>query len=579
MKARLIILLSALLLWCPAWGEDFEFIVIGDTRPRFESESFRPFENLIVKINQLKPSLIVNLGDLIYGYGFPSKEKQWNKYQSVIKAIEAPYYQVPGNHDTHSRSARKIYGRRFGKFYQSFDRGDCHFVLLDNNEGQRWGNLGPAQLEWLRRDLQQTQARSVFVFLHFPVWEPERITPEYYKFWADTLHPLFKASRVKAVFGGHYHTYGPTREFDGIRYFITGGGGAELRPEYRKSGGEYHFMKVKVTGENFDVRVVTEHGELTDPEADIMGGLQFAARNVSRIGIHGDAQELRSGTTFNVSVANPYPDALAGEASWVVDSSAFSVEPATATVQIPVGATRQYQFTLKALQDKPSLSSLPRLQFSVTAGRKLHRFHREVRFLQAIQTPYRPAPVLDGRLGDWAGVPKLNLGEATSGGELASCHDEQNLYLAMTLPAADAEEVEEIGFSDEVQIGLARRLSGTDFGGDQLRLGFHSDSREVRDRTPGHKTESKIPGARIFSRAEGLRKTYEVAIPLRLLKGVNATPGNRVVMDISFPVPDSRPESTEPANPRANSFAYRIRYGSDSLVPVYFVELNLERRR
>lgn len=108
--------------------------------------------------------------------------------------------------------------------------------------------------------------------MHFPVWESDRIKPEYHEFWQNTLHPLFKESRVQAVFGGHYHTYGPTREFNGIRYFITGGGGAELIPEYRKSGGVHHFMRVKMSGDTLDVRVVTEHGELTDPEADVMSG-------------------------------------------------------------------------------------------------------------------------------------------------------------------------------------------------------------------------------------------------------------------------------------------------------------------
>ena len=64
---------------------DFQFVVIGDTRPRFESESFRPFEGLIAKVNSLKPALVVNLGDLIFGYGSASKEKQWDKYEAVIK--------------------------------------------------------------------------------------------------------------------------------------------------------------------------------------------------------------------------------------------------------------------------------------------------------------------------------------------------------------------------------------------------------------------------------------------------------------------------------------------------------------
>jgi hypothetical protein len=72
---------------CASAG-DFEFVVIGDTRPRFESQSFRPFEGLIAKINASKPALVVNLGDLIYGYGPPSKDRQWDKYEAVIKAFQ-----------------------------------------------------------------------------------------------------------------------------------------------------------------------------------------------------------------------------------------------------------------------------------------------------------------------------------------------------------------------------------------------------------------------------------------------------------------------------------------------------------
>jgi hypothetical protein len=581
MRARLVTLMLVALASVPVSARDLELVVIGDTRPRFESESFRPFEGLIAKINSLKPALVVNLGDLIYGYGPASKEKQWDKYEAVIKTVQVPYYQVPGNHDTHSKEARRIYGRRFGKFYQSFDYGDCHFVLLDNTEDELWGYLGAAQLTWLKRDLKQTQARAVFVFLHFPVWEPERITPAYYEFWAQTLHPLFKESRVRAVFGGHYHTYGPTREFDGIRYFITGGGGAELRPEYKKSGGEYHFMKIKVSGETFDVRVVTEHGDLTDPEADVMGGLQFAARNVSRIGIKRDAQDLRAGMTFTVSVKNPYLNILSGQAAWLLDASAFSVQPQSVSLEIPVGATRQYSFTLKALQDTATLQSLPRLEFNVVSGGSRHRFHREVRFLREMSTPYRvTAPVLDGKLSDWEGVPVLKLGGSPQPeAELRSSYDEQNLYLALTVPEFEVDEAKESGFSDEVQFGMARRLSDNDFGGDLLRLGFNSDTPEARDRTPGRKPEAGVPGAKSACRTEDRRTTYEIAMPLRLLKSLKAGEGSRLVLDLAFATPEGGSEAKVPTEPNLNSFSYRIRYGSDSLVPVYFVELNLERKR
>jgi 3',5'-cyclic AMP phosphodiesterase CpdA len=576
---RLVALVLAATTYGAVRAADFDFVVIGDTRPRFESESFKPFESLIAKINALKPALVVNLGDLIYGYGTPRREKQWDKYQAVARTIQVPYYQVPGNHDTHSKAARRAYGRRFGKFYDSFDYGDYHFVLVDNTEAERWGRIGPAQLNWLKNDLKQTKARATFVFMHFPIWEPERITPEYYELWSQTLHPLFKTSRVRAVFGGHYHTYGPTREFDGIRYFITGGGGAELIPDYRKSGGVHHFMKVSVTGDNFDVRVITERGELSDSEADVMGGLLFAARNVSRIGIKRDAQELRAGVTFDVAIQNPYPNVLSGEASWLMDASAFSVQPPSVSLQIPAGASRQFSFTLKALRDTTMLQSLPRLEFNLISGGTRHRFHRDVRFLQELNAPYRAkAPTLDGKLSDWEGVPVLKLSQgATPEAELRSCYDAQNLYLALAVPKFDAAEAKELGLSDEVQIGMARRMNATDFGGDLLRFGFNSDTQVAWDRTPRHKPQVAVPGVKCVCRAEETQINYEAVVPLRLLRSLKAGEGRRLVVDLAFPLGDG--VANEAPEPSLNSFSYRIRYGMDSLVPVYFVELSLESRQ
>ena len=579
-RGFLVFLTLAALAAGPVQAADFEFVVIGDTRPRFESQDFRLFEGLIGKINALKPARVINLGDLIYGYGPPSKEKQWDKYQQVIRAIEPPYYQVPGNHDTHSKEARRIYGRRFGSFYQSFDYQDWHFVLLDNTEHQRWGYLGPAQLAWLKADLQATRARGVFVFLHFPVWEPERITPEYYTFWEQTLQPLFRNSRVRAVFAGHYHAYGPTREFDGIRYFITGGGGAELRPEYKKSGGEHHFLRVKVSGDSFDTRVVTERGELTDPEADVMGGLLFASRNVSRIGIKRGARDLKEGVSFSVSIHNPYPAALSGKAEWTLDASAFSVEPKSVSLQIPPGGKQQHTFSLKSLKDDITLLSLPRLQFHVAAGGYHHRFHREVRLLDNLSVPYqRVTPVLDGQLADWEGIPILRLGqEPALGADMRTCYDASMLYVAVTVPSVKAEEEEEMGFRDDLQIGMAHRVNDTGFGPDFLRLGLSCAAREAWNRTAGRKAEGVVAGVKCFSRAQGGRTSYEIAIPLRLVQGLKPDPEHHLILDLSFPLPADGGNAPEPPEPGANTFAYRVRYGNDSLVPVHFVELTLERR-
>lgn len=559
----------------PAWAADFEFVVIGDTRPTFESENFHRFAALIPKINAVKPDLVINLGDLIYGYTPLSKEKQWDKYQQTVAAIQAPYYQLPGNHDTHSRLARRSYQRRFGTFYQAFERHDCLFVLLDNTEQGRWGYLGPAQFDWLKRQLEQTQARAVFIFMHFPVWEPERVTPEYYQFWVEQLHPLFKQSRVRAVFGGHYHSYGPTREFDGIRYFITGGGGAELRPEYSQAGGDFHFMRVLVRGETCEARVVTGRGEISDAEADVMGGLQFAERHTSRIGIKATAQELACGVEFSVTINNPYAAPLVGKAEWVLDAQAFSVEPATCSVAVQPAGIQQHKFILKALAPTATLQSLPRLEFLVAAGAKHHRFHREVRLLDQLTTPYcAQAPCLDGDLSDWPATPFFHLYAATEPSALLRCaYDRENLYVGLSLPKGRNPEAQEYGFPDDLQLGLARRLGKADFGPDFLRLGFNTSSSEPQNRTPGHSVPAVVPGVRYASASDG--NSYEISIPLRLLKHAQRGAEHQLVLNVAFPLP----EPAGASDPAPNTFAHRVRYGVDTLVPVRFVELDLQPNR
>ena len=311
-----------------------------------------------------------------------------------------------------------------------------------------------------------------------------------------------------------------------------------------------------------------------------MGGLQFASRNVSRIAIKPRSQDLREGVNFSVSINNPYQAALIGKAEWALDASIFSVEPREVSLQIPAGGKQQHSFTLKALKDTATLQSLPRLEFNLVAGGRRHRFLREVRLLAEIAAPYRrAAPGRDGQLVIWESVPSLKLGQSPKlGAELRASCDAANLYLAVAVPTTKADEEEELGFADDLQIGLARRLSDTDFGADLLRLGFSAATAEAQNRTAGRKFEGPVPGVRSTRRTEGARTSYEIAIPLRLLKHQKAGLENLLVLDLCFAVPDGGADATEPSDPTANTFAYRVRYGNDSLVPVHFIELNLERK-
>ena len=85
-------------------------------------------------------------------------------------------------------------------------------------------------------------------------------------------------------------------------------------------------------------------------------------------------------------------------------------------------------------------------------------------------------------------------------------------------------------------------LAATCFGLDST-----PDTLEAKDRTPGRKAETAVPGAKSVCRTEGRRTTYEIALPLRLLKNLKAGEGSRLILDLSFPLPADDSETKEAA--------------------------------
>ena len=70
--------------------------------------------------------------------------------------------------------------------------------------------------------------------------------------------------------------------------------------------------------------------------------------------------------------------------------------------------------------------------------------------------------------------------------------------------------------------------------------------------------------------------TFEVAIPFRLLTHVETGAKGRLILNLSFPVSDGEGGESVPG---MNSFAYQVRYGAGALTPIYFLELDLEKKR
>ena len=134
---------------------------------------------------------------------------------------------IPGEHDMLDPDGGKAFLSRFGKGSQgagwySFDHKGVHFVALVNVADLKpggMGNLGAAQLQWLKADLAgRPSSTPIVVFAHIPLWTV-------YADWgwgtddsAEALKLLTRFGSV-TVLNGHIHQI--TQKVEGHVAFHT----------------------------------------------------------------------------------------------------------------------------------------------------------------------------------------------------------------------------------------------------------------------------------------------------------------------------------------------------------------------
>ena len=156
------------------------------------------------------------------------------------------------------------------------------FVLDSNTLGSRQTRLARGtdqpQLRWLADALRRSSARWKVVAMHHPVYAPKRCV--WLRFGCRRedealraeLEPIFRDNGVDVVFQAHQHLYARLWPQQGIRYFVTGGGGKEPdsfhrdeRTVTREDRGSFnHFVYVRATEDEFGYCVIDANGELRD---------------------------------------------------------------------------------------------------------------------------------------------------------------------------------------------------------------------------------------------------------------------------------------------------------------------------
>lgn len=214
----------------------FEFVIISDSHYMLDSGGASlEFENrrkqsarreiALRMAAALEPHFVVHNGDMVQEY--PDNLEAF--YKSMDESLEQmracgvePYY-VAGNHDigdkpdptapaAHvSREVLDWYHRRFGKSWYSFDRGDCHFVVLNS---QIMNSALPDAIEqetWLEKDLAEHATKRLYIMLHMPPYLFDETEPSigHYDNLANParswLLDLVRVYNVEMLLAGHVH--------------------------------------------------------------------------------------------------------------------------------------------------------------------------------------------------------------------------------------------------------------------------------------------------------------------------------------------------------------------------------------
>ena len=217
---RFLIFLLLLCLFCvSAYSQKSQpvlrFAIIGDVH--YKIPDYRTAVYLVPSVAKeldslkLKPEFIIQTGDFFNGNkGVDIESEAAFSFKNFGENIDMPFFIAKGNHDVqeyYEKNALPLFSRELGnnvlKSYYSFDKANCHFIILDGTDEKL-----ADQLSWLEKDLETAKSsnriKHIFVAGHYPLWIVARsgfTRPAY----SNTVASLLAKYKVDAYFCGHTH--------------------------------------------------------------------------------------------------------------------------------------------------------------------------------------------------------------------------------------------------------------------------------------------------------------------------------------------------------------------------------------
>ncbi len=234
----------------------------GDSRSGNEAH-----KKIAALIKAAHPQAVIHVGDMVPTGADP---KDWETFKAITKELRAgaSFYAVMGNHE---EGGENIFTGLFrypgsGRWYREDVRG-IRFIMLDYLSPLEKGGK---QFKWLEKELQAPVGSNKFkiVVMHKPLFSTGQHSKAEWKPAAD-LEKLFREQGVAMVLAGDDHDY-ERLEKDGLVQVVTGGGGAELRPQSFKSpysrifASVNHYCLISVCGDTLRTEVFDIKNKLID---------------------------------------------------------------------------------------------------------------------------------------------------------------------------------------------------------------------------------------------------------------------------------------------------------------------------
>ncbi len=211
------------------WLAAADVLIYGDTRKHSDVHRV-----LIQQVKDLTLELAFHTGDQNQK---GQTQAEYDSFKEIISPLKDIFYPVRGNHEKDLELYQQNFAVASEKSYYALEHDSLKYIVLDSNLDLLPGS---EQYNWLTEQLAASELPKILL-LHHPVLSSghhgQELGLELY------LPVLLKKHKVLAVFCAHDHDF-EHLVFDGIHYFVTGGGGAPLRDMGELSPYSLYFEKI-----------------------------------------------------------------------------------------------------------------------------------------------------------------------------------------------------------------------------------------------------------------------------------------------------------------------------------------------